>query len=98
MVVSELDRIPESAAQAHELLAFVEASGRAPGVYYLPDLDVEYQIARDDSATRRIANMLDSLEDHAELLDTVRAYLANDMSRRRTARRLYVHPDTVDHR
>ena len=50
------------------------------------------------NATRRIATILDPLDAHPELFDTMRAYLGNDMNRQLTARQLYVHPNTVDYR
>ncbi|WP_405180697.1 helix-turn-helix domain-containing protein [Nocardia sp. NBC_01377] len=98
VVISGTEQIPESADQAHELLTLIHAGQRAPGLYHMSDLDIEFQLTRGGSVTRRIATILDPLRSYPELLDTVRAYLANDMNRQRTARRLYVHPNTVDHR
>ncbi|WP_228001720.1 PucR family transcriptional regulator [Nocardia australiensis] len=98
LVAGPTDRIPESADQAHELLNLVRVGGRAPGLYEMADLAVEYQITRDGPATRRLATILDPLDAHAELFDTMRAYLSNDMNRQLTARQLHVHPNTVDYR
>ncbi|WP_084496819.1 PucR family transcriptional regulator [Nocardia amamiensis] len=98
VVASETDRIPESADQAHELLNLVRVGDRPPGLYQMSDLAVEYQLTRGGPATRRIATILDPLDAHPELFDTMRAYLGNDMNRQLTARQLYVHPNTVDYR
>ncbi|WP_051022386.1 PucR family transcriptional regulator [Nocardia pneumoniae] len=98
VVASETDRIPESADQAHELLNLVRVGERPPGLYQMSDLAVEYQLTRGGPATRRIATILDPLDAHPELFDTMRAYLGNDMNRQLTARQLYVHPNTVDYR
>ncbi|WP_330231267.1 helix-turn-helix domain-containing protein [Nocardia sp. NBC_00508] len=98
VVPSETDRIPESADQAHELLNLVRVGARPPGLYQMSDLAVEYQLTRGGPATRRIATILDPLDAHPELFDTMRAYLGNDMNRQLTARQLYVHPNTVDYR
>ncbi|WP_028478015.1 CdaR family transcriptional regulator [Nocardia sp. CNY236] len=98
VVPSETDRIPESADQAHELLNLVRAGARPPGLYRMWDLAVEYQLTRSGPATQRIATILDPLDSHPELFDTMRAYLRNDMNRQLTARQLYVHPNTVDYR
>ncbi|MEU1546712.1 helix-turn-helix domain-containing protein [Nocardia sp. NPDC005745] len=98
VVPTDTDQIPESADQAHELLNLVRVGVRPPGLYQMSDLAVEYQLTRSGPATRRIATILDPLDDHPELFDTMRAYLGNDMNRQLTARQLYVHPNTVDYR
>ncbi|MEV0296876.1 helix-turn-helix domain-containing protein [Nocardia sp. NPDC050710] len=98
LVASDTDQVPESADQAHELLNLVRVGGRVPGLYEMADLAVEYQLTRGGPATRRIATILDPLDAHPELFDTMRAYLGNDMNRQLTARQLYVHPNTVDYR
>ncbi|GAB2656431.1 PucR family transcriptional regulator [Nocardia goodfellowii] len=98
LVTSDTDQIPDAADQAHELLNLVRVGGRSPGLYQMADLAVEYQLTRGGPATRRIATILDPLDAHPELFDTMRAYLGNDMNRQLTARQLYVHPNTVDYR
>ncbi|GAA5049552.1 PucR family transcriptional regulator [Nocardia callitridis] len=98
MVPSGIDEVPDAADQAHELLNLVRVGDRAPGLYQMTDLAVEYQLTRGGPATRRIATILDPLEAHAELFETMRAYLGTDMNRRLTARQLFVHPNTVDYR
>ncbi|MGW4770947.1 PucR family transcriptional regulator [Nocardia sp. NPDC004278] len=98
VVTGQTDEIPEAADQAHELLNLVRVGGRNPGLYQMTDLAVEYQLTRGGPATRRIATILDPLDAHPELFDTMRAYLGNDMNRQLTARQLYVHPNTVDYR
>ncbi|MFE7800974.1 PucR family transcriptional regulator [Nocardia sp. NPDC057440] len=97
-VVGDTEQIPEAAEQAHELLNLVRVGGRARGLYQMADLAVEYQLTRGGPATRRIATILDPLDAHPELFDTMRAYLGNDMNRQLTAKQLYVHPNTVDYR
>ncbi|MEV6426712.1 helix-turn-helix domain-containing protein [Nocardia sp. NPDC051463] len=97
-VMGDTEQIPEAAEQAHELLNLVRVAGRAPGLYQMADLAVEYQLTRGGPATRRIATILDPLDAHPELFDTMRAYLGNDMNRQLTAKQLYVHPNTVDYR
>ncbi|MBF6141028.1 PucR family transcriptional regulator [Nocardia farcinica] len=98
VVTAATDRIPESAEQAHELLELAQLAGRGPGLYEMADLAVEYQLTRGGPATRQVAGLLEPLDAHPELSDTMRAYLRNDMNRRMTARQLFVHPNTVDYR
>lgn len=98
VVSADTDQIPDAADQAHELLNLVRVGQRAPGLYQMTDLAVEYQLTRGGPATRRLATILDPLDAHPELFDTMRAYLGNDMNRQLTARQLYVHPNTVDYR
>ena len=46
----------------------------------------------------RLARMLEPLEDRADLLATLRCYVANARNRRQTAADLHVHANTVDYR
>ncbi|WP_245649717.1 PucR family transcriptional regulator [Nocardia shimofusensis] len=97
-VLAEAGQVPEAAEQAHELLEVARVAGRGPGFYRLADLAMEYQLTRGGPAGRQLARLFDPLDAHPELFDTARAYLRNDMNRRRTARQLFVHPNTVDYR
>ncbi|MEU4252351.1 helix-turn-helix domain-containing protein [Amycolatopsis sp. NPDC026612] len=86
------------AAQTGEVLDVLRWFGRAPGLYRLDDVLVEYQLTRPGAARDRLAAALDPLDAHPELVETLDAYLASDTNRRRTAARLHVHPNTVDYR
>ncbi|WP_067650608.1 PucR family transcriptional regulator [Nocardia harenae] len=97
-VIGTAEDIPEAAEHAHELLALVRAGNRPPGLYPMADMAVEYQLMRGGAVSRLITAMLDPLETAPELLETLRVYLTYDMNRQRTARRLHVHPNTVDYR
>ncbi|MGK8508044.1 PucR family transcriptional regulator [Nocardia asiatica] len=95
---AEPDRIPAAADQAHELLDMVRRLHRPPGLYRFDDLALEYQLTRPGPGRDRLAALLDPLEDHPELLETLREHVRNDFNRRRTSRTMYLHPNTVDHR
>ncbi|MEV6447222.1 helix-turn-helix domain-containing protein [Amycolatopsis sp. NPDC051716] len=90
--------VREVAAQTGEVLDVLRWFGRAPGLYRLDDVLVEYQLTRPGAARDRLAAALDPLEAHPELVETLDAYLALDTNRRRTAAQLHVHPNTVDYR
>lgn len=72
--------------------------GRAPGLYRLDDVLLEYQLTLPSPARDRLAALLGPLRDRADLLDTLRTFLATGLDRRRTAERLHIHPNTVDYR
>ncbi|RDI42463.1 PucR family transcriptional regulator, partial [Nocardia mexicana] len=43
-------------------------------------------------------SLLDPLDHHPELLDTLQTHIAHNLNRQRTARLLHVHTNTVDYR
>ena len=62
------------------------------------DLVVEYQITRPGPARDALAALITPLTAQADLLETLRVHMSCGMNRRETARRLEVHPNTVDNR
>ncbi|MFJ4657159.1 PucR family transcriptional regulator [Nocardia sp. NPDC088792] len=95
---AETPRIPEAAEQAHELLDMVQRLRCEPGLYRFDDLAMEYQLTRPGPGREYLGTLLDPLEEHPELLETLRRHIGNDLSRRHTARLLGVHTNTVDNR
>ncbi|MFF3346612.1 PucR family transcriptional regulator [Streptomyces sp. NPDC002779] len=83
---------------ATELAHIATASARPPGLYRLEDLALEYQLSRPGPARAHVAQLLEPLEAHADLLVTLTAFLRHDLDRRATARALNVHPNTVLYR
>lgn len=98
VVHTETSRIPDAAEQAHELLDMVHRLECAPGLYRFDDLAMEYQLTRPGPAREYLGTLLDPLDAHPELLETLRRHIGNDLSRRHTARLLGVHTNTVDNR
>lgn len=97
-VAERPDRIGASARTADEILRLVCALGRAPGIYTLEDVLLEYHLTRHDESADRLGTLLDPLAERPDLLDTVRVFLEEAYDRRRTAQRLGLHPNTVDNR
>jgi hypothetical protein len=95
---AEPERIPAAARVAAEILRLAGALGRPPGAYVLEDVLLEYHLTRHDESSSALAALLDPLGDRPELLQTVRIFLEEQHDRRRTARRLALHPNTVDNR
>lgn len=89
--------VATAAKVARDVLDVARRAGRAPGVYQLDDVLLDYQLSRPSAARERLASLLDPVADSAELLGTVRAFLRIG-GRRETARELHVHPNTVDYR
>ncbi|MEV5652674.1 helix-turn-helix domain-containing protein [Nocardia sp. NPDC052254] len=90
--------IPACFEEVHELLDTVERLGREPGVYRLDDLALEHQLTRPGPSRNLLSSMLNPLDEHPELIETITRHLANDLNRQRTAHDLRVHTNTVDYR
>lgn len=90
--------IPDAAEHAHELLNLVRQVDSTPGLYRFGDFALEYQLTRPGPARRYLATLLDPLDSHPDLIETLRIHLANELNRRRTGRQLHVHANTVDYR
>ncbi|MGW1346078.1 PucR family transcriptional regulator [Kribbella sp. NPDC002412] len=92
------DEVPAAVTLVRDLLEVVRTHGRAPGVYELDDLVLEYQLSRPSPARDRLAGLLAPLAGRTDLLTTLRCYLGNARNRRQTAAELHVHANTVDYR
>lgn len=90
--------VADAAAEAREVLDVVRITGRPGGLYRLADVLLEYQLSRATPATRALAALLEPLAGNADLLTTLRLHLDNELNRRRTAKMLHIHPNTVDYR
>lgn len=91
-------RIPETVDQLCELLDLVQRIQRPPGLFRFADLAVEYQLTRPSAVRRHLDAILNPLDDHPILMETLCTHLANNLNRRRTARQLSVHMNTIDYR
>lgn len=93
------DGVATAVGLAREVLEIARRGGRSEGVVTLDDVLLRYQLSRPSAATARIAALLSPVLDHPEVLRTLRHFVLDDeLNRRRTARRLGVHPNTVDNR
>lgn len=90
--------IPGAARQAHELLELALAFGRSGRWHTFADLALEYQLTRPGSSRERLAALLDPLEGHPHLEETLRLHLRGDLSRRRISQMLTIHTNTLDYR
>ncbi|MEU6586140.1 helix-turn-helix domain-containing protein [Nocardia sp. NPDC046763] len=98
LVEASLDAIPDAADQAHELLDMVARLHCEPGLYRFDDLALEYQLTRPGPGREYLGGMLDPLDEHPELLQTLQVHIANNLHRARTARMLHIHANTIDYR
>jgi sugar diacid utilization regulator len=96
--VAEPAGVPAAVAQNTEIVELVARTGRAPGLYRLSDVLLDYQLSRPGEALTALACLLRPLEPKPELLQTLETYLREDLDRRLTAAALHVHPNTVDSR
>lgn len=98
MVTARPDQVPGAAHLAHELLDTVDHLGLGPGLYRFTELALQYQLTRPGIGRDALETQLTPLDEHPDLLETLRIYIAANLSRVRTARLLDVHPNTVDYR
>lgn len=90
--------VAAAAQTAREVLEVAVASGRQPGLYRLDDVALEFQLSQPGPARAKLAALLDPLGETPELLTTLRTYFHSGLSRRRAAKQLHLHPNTVDYR
>ncbi|WP_245553092.1 PucR family transcriptional regulator [Nocardia veterana] len=92
------ESIPAAAQQTHELLDTTEAIGIGAGLHKFDDLALQYQLTRPGIARTILETRIAPLDDHPELMETLRVFFQTDLNRRRTARQLNIHPNTIDYR
>jgi hypothetical protein len=97
-VTATTDRIPDAAETAYELLRLVQRLEHQPGVHRIADLALEFQIARPGVGRRHLQKVLDPLRVVPDLLPTLRAFVGAEANRKKAAKQLVVHPNTVDYR
>ncbi|WP_369690278.1 PucR family transcriptional regulator [Nocardia arthritidis] len=98
VVTASATAVPGAADRAHELLDMVRRLQCAPALYRFADMALEYQLTRPGPGRETLGSLLDPLDDHPELFQTLRSYISNNLNRQRTARSLQIHTNTVDYR
>ncbi|WP_280484306.1 PucR family transcriptional regulator [Nocardia cyriacigeorgica] len=98
VLTAAADEVASAADRAHDLLDTVHQLGRGPGLYRFAELALHYQLTRPGIGRDILHARLAPLDDHPELMETLRVFFAMDLNRQRTARILHVHPNTVDYR
>ena len=59
---------------------------------------LEFQIARPGIGRRHLTRLLDPLRQTPDLLPTLEAFVATEANRKKAAKQLVCHPNTVDYR
>lgn len=90
--------VRDALSLATEVLEVASGLGWSTGVVRLQDVAVAYQLTRPTAATRRLADLLAPLATHPDLLATLDAFAAGRLNRRRAAKLLNVHVNTVNYR
>ncbi|MEU1427781.1 helix-turn-helix domain-containing protein [Nocardia sp. NPDC005746] len=98
LVPAAPQQIPDAADQAHELLDIVHRLRLVRGLFRFDELALEYQLTRPGPGRDHLGSLLDPLDAHTELLETLQSHISNNLNRQRTARMLHVHTNTVDYR
>ncbi|MFB7873806.1 PucR family transcriptional regulator [Nocardia sp. NPDC056064] len=92
------EEIVAARRQAHELLEVVNTVYGTPGMYPFADYALEHQLTRSGPGRDRLADLIAPVAAHPDLLVTLRTHLRSGLHRGVTARTLYIHANTVDHR
>jgi hypothetical protein len=82
---AQLPRIPAAAAAADALIGAAAAVGLPPGLVGDRDLVLETAMSARPEGLRRVSAVLDPLDGHLRLIDTLTAFLGSDLDRTRTA-------------
>ncbi|MFE2308891.1 PucR family transcriptional regulator, partial [Streptomyces sp. NPDC059411] len=90
--------IPRAQLEASEVLSLAEDLGRAPGIYRLADLAVEYQLVQPGPARDALARTLAPLDGQPHLIATLREFIAAGYRRAEAAEALTVHRNTLTYR
>ncbi|MFI5716222.1 PucR family transcriptional regulator [Nocardia sp. NPDC051750] len=98
VLCARTDDIAVSANHVHEFLDTVKRVGLGPGLHRFAELALQHQLTRPGIGRDILDARLRPLDAHPELMETVRVYIGTDFNRQRTARRLHIHPNTVDYR
>jgi sugar diacid utilization regulator len=83
--------------EASIALTAARAGSSAPVALY-GEVVVEELILRERGVSRRLAQILDPLSDHPDLMTTLREYIEHGPALPTVARRLFLHPNTVAYR
>lgn len=97
-IQTPVGEIPGAAEQVRELSLLAQMGGRAPGLYGMADLALEYQLTRPSAGRNHLLEVLNPLAAAPELLETLKVYIGHEANRRRAAKDLYLHVNTVDYR
>lgn len=93
------EQVPIAVREAVEVLNVATAMSYHPGVYLVDDLLMETMLYRAPDLAHRLAARVAPLDwPGSQLLDTLEVFLASDQERGATARKLYVHPNTLSYR
>jgi hypothetical protein len=93
-----IDAVPAAASLTGEVLAVARNLGWSSGVVRLQDVAVAYQLSRPTPASARLAELLAPLSGHPDLMATLEAFAFGRLNRRRAAKQLNVHLNTVNYR
>jgi hypothetical protein len=92
------DDVPAAYARARELLDLAPVIGGDPLLITPDDALPERLVASDGEVAARLVALLDRLDAHPGLPETVDAFLDSDLDRSATAERLHVHRRTLTQR
>ncbi|TDD62637.1 PucR family transcriptional regulator [Kribbella antibiotica] len=90
--------IPRARREAVDLLQLAERLNRPAGLFWLPDLAIEYQLSQPGPARDYLAGLIAPLAGHPHLVDALRAFVATGYNRAEAAEALTIHRNTLNYR
>lgn len=94
----ERAHLAEGFDEAFFVLRLVMAGRRPIGGYTISDVLVEYAVMSNEQVRSDLAAVIRPLRAHPALWKTLTTFIECDHSKHKTARRLFVHRSTLDHR
>lgn len=95
---ADVTAIAGVAAHLYELLSLVRRLQYSPNTYRTADLVFEFQVTRPGIGRQHLSRLLEPLHDSPDLMLTLQAFVDSDANRKKAAKLLMVHPNTVDYR
>jgi sugar diacid utilization regulator len=92
------EAVPDTSRRANRLLHMALDQGKRNAVATLEEHLLEYHLSHASDATTGFRAIVERLSSSPELLQTLTVFFDQDFNRRRTARHLQVHPNTIDNR
>ncbi|WP_063021874.1 PucR family transcriptional regulator [Nocardia niwae] len=91
-------QLPVASRDAHHLLDMAVALGRIGRLHCFGDLALEYQLCRPGPGHEQLLAIIEPLRAYPVLMETLRHYAGDGLNRRKLARVMGVHANTVDYR
>ncbi|NKY43730.1 PucR family transcriptional regulator [Nocardia cerradoensis] len=91
-------QVPTAMRDAHQLLDMALALGRTGRIHCFDDLALEYQLCKPGPGREQLLAIIEPLRPYPVFMETLSRYACDGLNRRKLARTMRVHANTVDYR